>query len=180
MRQAVTKPQHVGALLLIFNLTVWRFLLQIIKIMWGEADSQPTSSPRQHKKVELPSRLRCAIVDELCSQHRPACQHVQRSSETASGELEFRSSRRTASRGKPRKVVPVHVGEWWYSSMHSQLGARWGWVVSFASRLLYPRLKFTRWEGVLRAPEPVWMLPRQLKFLVHAGNWAGIPHLYSH
>ena len=31
VRQAVTKPQHVGARLLIFNLTVWRFLLKIIK-----------------------------------------------------------------------------------------------------------------------------------------------------
>jgi len=41
--------------------------------MRGEADSQPTNSPRQHKKVELPSRLRYAIVDELYSQHRPAC-----------------------------------------------------------------------------------------------------------
>jgi hypothetical protein len=26
---------------------------------------QPTSSPRQHKKVELPSGLTCAIVYEL-------------------------------------------------------------------------------------------------------------------
>ena len=31
VRQAVTKPQHVGARLLIFKLTVWRFLLKIIK-----------------------------------------------------------------------------------------------------------------------------------------------------
>jgi len=33
VRQAVTKLQHVGALLLISNLTVWRFLLKIIKIL---------------------------------------------------------------------------------------------------------------------------------------------------
>jgi hypothetical protein len=36
VQQALTKRQHAGSLLLIFNLTVWRFLLKIIKILLGE------------------------------------------------------------------------------------------------------------------------------------------------
>ena len=95
----------------------------------GEADSQPTSSPRQHKKVELPSRLRCAIVDELCSQHRlpvSMCSAEVRLlvanwnfvvvAELPLGRSHVKSSLCMLIRG---------VGEWWYSSMHSHLDARW-------------------------------------------------------